>query len=68
MRKKTWKFDGRMFQIREITGEAVKNVESLNTTHFQVRSYLKRAYGRAVFSRARLSEWLDLLRFESPLH
>ena len=37
--KKTWKFDGRMFQIREITGEAVKNVESLNTTHFQVRSY-----------------------------
>ena len=43
--KKTWKFDGRMFQIREITGEAVKNVESLNTTHFQVRSYYVASVG-----------------------
>ena len=37
--KKTWEFDGKKFQIREITGEAVKKVESLNTTNFQVRSY-----------------------------
>ena len=37
--KKTWTFDGQKFQVREITGEAVKNVESLNTTHFQVRTY-----------------------------
>ena len=43
--KKTWKFDGKKFQIREITGEAVKNVESLNTTYFQVRSYYVASVG-----------------------
>ncbi len=35
----TWEFDGKRFQIREMTGEACRKVEGLNTTNFQVRTY-----------------------------
>ena len=43
--QKTWEFDGRRFQIREMTGEAGEKVEGLNTTSFQVRTYYVTSMG-----------------------